>query len=124
MNPDLRDREKLLTEVLVDETDVRQATLRAGLSALRGRRVRRYAARVATLLIPSLLTAGLIVSRMNRPFRNEPQPTRVQLEETVPGTRIHVLTDEQLLDMFKGRPVALIGPPGNQHLLLLDQSPN
>jgi hypothetical protein len=124
MNSDFREREKLLTEVLVNETDVRQATLQAGLSALRGRRVRRYTARVATFLIPSILAAGLIVSRMNRPFRNEPRPTRVQMEETVPGTRIHVLTDEQLLDMFQGRPVALVGPPGNQRLLLLDQAAN
>jgi hypothetical protein len=124
MNPDLREREKLLTEVLVDETDVRQATLRAGLSALRGRRVRRYTARVATLLVPLLLAAGLIGFRLSRSLENEPRPGRASMEETIPGTKIHVLTDEQLLDLFKGRPVALIGPPGNQHLLLLDQSPN
>ena len=124
MNPDLRERERLLTEVLAGESDVREASLQAGLSALRRRRVRRSTARAVTLLVPLLLAAGLIGLRMNRSPENEPRPARVSMEETIPGTRIHVLTDEQLLDLFKGRPVALIGPPGNQQLLLLDQFPN
>ncbi len=48
-------------------------------------------------------------------------PSAGQVEEVIPGTSIRVLNDEQLLALFKDRPVALVGQPGNQRLLLLDE---
>ena len=36
----------------------------------------------------------------------------------IPGTNIRVLSDEELLAFFKGRPVGLVGPPENQRLVL------
>lgn len=49
-------------------------------------------------------------------------PANVQSPETAsaPGSRVHHLTDDELLALFPGRPVALIGPPGNQKFVLLD----
>jgi hypothetical protein len=41
--------------------------------------------------------------------------------ESDSDTGVRLLTDEQLLAMFPGRPVALIGPAGDQRLVFLDE---
>jgi hypothetical protein len=123
MNTD-REREKFLADVLGSRGDLREAALQAGLSALRRRRVRRNVARAVTLLLVPLLAAALIVHRTYQRVESEQPASIAHAEQTVPGTTIRVLTDEQLLDMFQGRPVALIGPPGDQRLLLLDHAAN
>jgi len=33
-------------------------------------------------------------------------------------------TDAELLDLFKGHPVALVGRPGKQTLIVFDEKPN
>src|SRR5689334_17041378 len=111
---------KLLSDLLA-ENDLRAATLQAGLTAMRRRRFRRQLTRAVALLVAPILVA-MIAYRMSIQPRTQRAPAVAQAPQVVPGTNIRVLTDEQLLDLFKGRPVALIGPPGNQQLLLLDQS--
>jgi hypothetical protein len=41
--------------------------------------------------------------------------------KTIEGTPIRVIGDEELLALFQGRPVALLGEPGHQRLVLLDE---
>jgi hypothetical protein len=38
----------------------------------------------------------------------------------IAGTTIRVLTDQELLDLFQGHPVALVGTPGKQKLIIFD----
>ncbi|HMJ90851.1 MAG TPA: hypothetical protein VK530_13605 [Candidatus Acidoferrum sp.] len=113
---------KLLADVLAGECDLRNVTLRAGCAVLRRKRARRQVARIVVMVILPLAAAVVITRPFVRTANPEQRAIAANVQETVPGTNIRVLTDDQLLDMFKGRPVALIGPPGNQRLLLFDES--
>jgi hypothetical protein len=42
----------------------------------------------------------------------------------IEGTPIRVIGDEELLGLFQGRPVALLGEAGHQRLVLLDEPVN
>jgi hypothetical protein len=118
------DQLKLLGDVLADESDLRNATLQAGCAALRRRKSQRLIMRITLMLILPLAAAVMITRPFDRTAKRDPRPIAASPQETVPGTNIRVLTDEQLLDMFKGRPVALVGPPGNQRLILFDETAN
>jgi len=38
----------------------------------------------------------------------------------IAGTTIRVLTDQELLGLFQGHPLALVGTPGKQKLIISD----
>jgi hypothetical protein len=112
---------------------LRTASLDQILALARRRRRRRQAGRAIGLLaLPVLLTASLAALQLRRSVPGKPQlsaapPTPGQAavrasglaDEVRPSVRF--LTDNELLDLFPGRPVALIGPPGQQTLVFLDQ---
>ena len=118
-----KDYDRLLSDVL-EAGHLREATLQHGLRALRRKRGRQHAARLAGVTV-SVLALALVVL-WNRPHRqtvehsHAPPPASTAVE-TIAGTDIRVLSDDELLAMFKGRPVALVGPPGRQQLLLFEQ---
>jgi hypothetical protein len=117
--------EELLKE-LFDEgapEDFRAATLKRGLAAVRRIRRRRMAWRAAPVLI-ALILASTIVERQLHHTSSTVPVQEARPAKVIPGTTIRVLSDEELLAFFKGRPVGLVGPPENQRLVLFDQVSN
>lgn len=119
------EREELLADVLTDDDQLRAATLQAGLNEMRRVHKRQRVLRVAgamtcmsAIIVAMLLSAHRFLLTGRKAADSPSSVTRV--EEMIPGTSIHVLSDEQLLEFFRGRPVALVGRPGDQQLLLLD----
>ena len=122
------EHEELLHEMLAEAGDARATSFSHGLAALRRTRVRRRTARLALSVIPILLLAGLWISQNHRVSPSQtaqsPEPTPAapaQLAKMIEGTPIRVISDEELLAVFQGRPVALLGEPGHQRLVLLDE---
>jgi hypothetical protein len=134
MKPDPNHR--LLDELLSDDPldQLRAATLEQGLLLVRRRRRIRRVARTSAW-IGMLVAIAIAVPAL---FRSQPasdQATQTTDSEGViiahaavelpvesdTDTGVRFLTDEQLLAMFPGRPVALIGPAGDQRLVFLDE---
>jgi hypothetical protein len=134
MKPD--PKHSLLDELLSDDPlgRLREATLEQGLLLVRRRRRIRRIARTSGW-IGILVALGITIPAL---FRSQPahdhatQPTdpdagaiaQTAVEPPVESdeeTGVRFLTDDQLLALFPGRPVALIGPAGNQRLVFLDE---
>ncbi len=121
--------QKLIDDLLSGEEDLRERTLHFGLAALQRKRLHRRAIRVGTTVAVLLVLLVLVqvnrerpqaVARLNPPnFKPQtiapPAPPAV-----IAGTTIRVLTDQELLDLFQGHPVALVGTPGKQKLIIFD----
>ena len=121
------EHEELLADVLSENESWRAATLEQGLATLRRVRSRRRTVRLTMAFAAPLLVLAAVLVLQNRRVvslqvaeQNEAQPEHVV--KTIEGTPIRVLNDEELLALFKDRPVALVGEPGNQRLILLDEA--
>lgn len=116
--------EKLLTHILPGEdgADFERASLEQGLSCLRRQRRRRYLLRASGLAaVISLIAAAFFLKSLPR---TSGSGSSVQLASPPsPATTSHVqfINDDQLLALFSDRSVALIGKPGEQRLVFLDQ---
>ncbi|MEO5960781.1 MAG: hypothetical protein ABIR80_16850 [Opitutaceae bacterium] len=109
------DQDRLLTGILEDEklAALRRSSLAGMLAASRARGRRRTAVRAAAS-VTVLCSLVFLASRRSEIIL----PTGPVIAPTV--SRVKFIDDEQLLALFPGRSVALIGPPGNQKLLFLD----
>ena len=117
------EQDELLADVLADGTHFRATTLELGLAEMQRVRKRRRAARLGAVVCAPLLVLATAIFLREFLARHTNNPPRVvQVGKVIPGTSIRVLSDEELLAMFKDRPVALVGKPGNQRLLLLDEA--
>ena len=123
------DEEKLISELLADD-ELSSRTLAHGLTAAGRKRARRHAWRATCFLAPIGVLAALLVFQNFRQLEHAEVST-VQISkqsrpqpEVISGTSIRVLSDAELLDFFKDRPVALVGRSGNQRLILFDESHN
>jgi len=110
---------ELLNDVLADGDSLRERTCDAGLRAMRGRRLESRARIGAALFLAPLLMA-VTLSFLHRPAPARSSKPVVAQVETIPGTDIRLINDQQLLDMFPGRPVALVGPSGHQQLIFFE----
>jgi hypothetical protein len=119
---------KLLANLLGDD-GLKEATLRRGLAAARGKRIQRRAIRVGAVLGGLIFLLSLLHTNRdsNRPvagykdrnpeFQSLPQPAAANV---IAGTTIRVLSDKEFLDLFSNRPVALVGRPGKQKLIIFE----
>jgi hypothetical protein len=119
----MKTENRLLQELLSDDelNTLRHASLTRGLNALHQRRRRRRQLQVATVLVPLLVLLGLLY------FRPAPPPAAFA-SGSVPAPKVETekvqyITKEQLFALFPDRPIALIGPPGQQRFMLLDELP-
>ena len=118
---------KLLSDLLAerDLSDLRQKTLDSGLLALRQHRQRRRAQQTFVLTaLPFILVSVILVGRGIRHWRvtsagNSPSAT-VAIMQTL-DTRVKVISDAELFALFPNRSLALVGKPGHQELVFLDQ---
>ena len=119
------EREELLADLLAEDEQLRTATLEAGLDEMRRICKRRRAMRMGAIAGMAVIVFAMFVFAQrflsSREKATDAPPSVARVEEVIPGTSIRVLDDEQLLDFFRDRPVALVGGPGNQQLLLLDE---
>ena len=122
MTPDSKEK-RLLAELLADE-DLRETTLRGGLLAIRRKRVQRQSIRIAAVL--SAVVLFILVGRNTERTSTVGKQQHAALQspsaapEVIPGTTVRVLKDQDLLDLFPDRAVALVGPPGKQRLILFE----
>lgn len=97
------------------------------LSAVRSRNRRRKLTRsVALLVLPIVLAGGLWLQQASsrqdlHQTDATPEAIASTTPQTVPGTDIRLISDEELFALFPDRPLALIGPKGAQQLVFLDE---
>jgi peptidoglycan/LPS O-acetylase OafA/YrhL len=122
------EHERLLNEIVTGEelADFREASLQHALAAVRRRRRRQWFARLGALAVVPLLAAlGILVSRSPKPPLREMAASNaspVAVTAAQPRTApVKFISDDELLALFPDRPVALIGKPGQQQLVFLDQ---
>jgi hypothetical protein len=120
--------DRLLSELLAGDavSEFRRASLEEGLAMIRRRRRARRAGRWCVLaLLPLAFGAGVLLSW---PARVRPVSTAQAHAPGVAGQTaragsVRIINDEELMALFAGRPLALVGQPGHQQLLFLDQPP-
>ena len=118
--------DRLLSELLAGDalSGFRRASLEEGLALIRRRRRARRAGRWCVLaLLPLAFGAGVLWSW---PARVRPVSAARSHAPGVPGQTastgsVRIINDEELMALFAGRPLALVGRPGHQQLLFLDQ---
>jgi hypothetical protein len=120
------EQDQLLESILSgpDLVEFRQTTLEHGLMQLRTQRLRRRVLRLAF----ACLAAGLVIpvflgirSTENRRERVEEKSTAMAAPSSAVQSQVQFITDEQLFALFPNRHMALIGKPGEQQLVFLDQ---
>jgi len=122
------DENPLLDEILTDQSleALRHTSLARGLDTQRRARRRRHALRAAmcagvALLLFLTLSRPKTAQEIARPPSN-PTPGVSHLPTTAPKeSGIKMLSDEELFALFPGRSLALVGRPGHQQLVFLDE---
>ncbi len=120
--------ESLLDEIIdADAGDsFRGETLRQSLDVLRRRRQKKALARRTLLvMVPlALIAVTALISRQS--FRRDAGPVvavnvpETSTPETIPGTTVRIISDDELFALFPDRAVALIGEKNHQTLVFLD----
>ncbi len=122
------EQKTLLSELLggseIDE--FRQDTLQRGLIALRWRKRRRVGAQIAAVVGLPLALGIAVVLYNDQPLRSRSSPSlQAAATPNQPAAalapRLKTITDDELFALFPGRPMALVGKPGQQELIFLDQ---
>jgi hypothetical protein len=130
MNPS--DQDRLLQKILNDEeaATFREASLAGGLAFIKRRRRRRLLAQTSAWVIISLV---LVAALLFRRGVSTSAPTRrvatVISQPAVPPSEkpesesVKSLTADELFALLPHHSLALIGKPGHQQLICLDQIP-
>jgi len=114
------EKNELLNEVLGGEelNAFRDATLAHGMGAMRRRTRRRRQFQAVAIMSPLLVLA--LHSHFQRAIpvvlKSAPTPTAV-----AQIGNIKYITEKELFALFPNRPIALIGEPGHQQFLLLNE---
>ncbi|HSU56854.1 MAG TPA: hypothetical protein VLT36_22535 [Candidatus Dormibacteraeota bacterium] len=118
MNKNETDR--LLDALLAgDELDVfRRASLEESLALVRGRNVRRQRIRRAALVAVLFLALAILLKDL---VPGKPTGSTRLVKRPVSKEEVEIISDEQLFALFPNRPLALVGKPGQQQLVFLDE---
>jgi hypothetical protein len=119
------EHDQLLKEILADRNlgSLKQSSLGSGLAALRETREARQIRRLAALaIVPALVFLVILASQVFQFQRSakrsfQPRDTLSQPQ----GSSVKMITDEELFALFPNRSMALVGKPGHQELVFLDQ---
>jgi hypothetical protein len=111
---------ELLNDVLGgDELSLlRDATLAQGLAAMRTRARRRRRWQAAAIIVPVLFLALRAHFHQTLPAPSEIPPAPPPVAAI---GKVKYITKDELFALFPNRPVALIGEPGHQQFVLLDE---
>lgn len=125
----------LLHELLSGEEAAacRAASLEQMLAQARDRRRQRQTRRLAVLAaVPALLVLVLVLTRPPAPVSQQagstslpPSSASASLahadSSAASEASVRFISDDELLSLFPGRAIALIGPPGQQQFVFLDE---
>lgn len=122
------EQDELLKELLTGEevSEFRQASLENGLAALRQQQRRRHAAKLGAMMVFSLLLllAAVLIHRQSGPKVREvasvKPPAAAAASKQSDSSGMKIISDEELFALFPGRSMALVGEPGEQHVVFLD----
>ena len=122
------EQDQFLKELLTGEeiSDFRRASLEQGVALIRLQRKRRQIAQCAAMVCGGLLLLSLFISQLPKSSRSRPATSQAQ--QAVPpvpaaaNPEIKWINDDELFALFADRPMALIGKPGEQQLVFLDQN--
>jgi hypothetical protein len=117
---DPSDSERLFSDVFSDLDDFRAASLAHGLGEMRRARRRRRLTRLLTGAGAVVLTVGWLTGKFGQRPPLEVQAVPAAQTAAASTSGIKILTDDELLDQFPGRAVALIGGPEHRRLVFLD----
>ncbi len=127
----MKHEDHLLTGIFTEGTNLREESLRDSLAFMRKHARRRRAIRQTGSLVTLIVTAGLLLWRQQPKTISTSVPSQTPAlagsvtapseHATVPGTHIRLLTDEELLDLFPGRAVAILGTGNERQLVFLDE---
>lgn len=114
------EKNEMLNDVLGGDelTAFRDATLAAGLDALRRRTRRRRQFQAAAILAPLMV---LVLHGHFRPAIPANLEFAPSLSPVQDSANVNYITQKELFALFPNRPIALIGEPGHQQFLLLDE---
>jgi hypothetical protein len=115
------DQEQLLAEILDggDLDALRAASLARGLEAIRRRRRRHQLEILAAVIIPLLVIFAAALHRPSKPVTLVAAQSTPAAAADVSGVKY--ITAQELFALFPGRPIALIGKPGRQQVIFLDE---
>ncbi|HTL16694.1 MAG TPA: hypothetical protein VL793_05620, partial [Patescibacteria group bacterium] len=121
----LHEHEEFLQELLDHETmaALRQESLQACLTSLRRKRRRQILARWSLFMsVPLLVGMLFFLNRFDSRHLTMPLgPTRLVSSAAAPDREVKIINDQELFALFPNRPIALVGKPGHQRLVFLDQ---
>src|SRR5262245_36198359 len=123
------DQDSLLAEILsgAELENLRHTSMARSLAAMKTKRRKRMAGRIALGIIIPALFAFTFMRRSSE--SKSPIVARHQIEQVPHQTAqaapqaeaIKTIGDDELLALFTDRGVALIGKPGNQRLMVFDK---
>jgi len=124
------EHEKLLREILPpdDIAEFRDHSLERALNGLRRERRRRHIVRLSSAAVVLLCILIGILLKSPRPDHVEHasiQPVASPAPASADSGHVDFINDDQLLALISSitnRPVALVGKPGDQHLVFLSES--
>jgi len=121
-----RDSNPLLTGILDSELldDFRQASLAFGLNAIRGRRRIRRIVRTCAIGIPVIaILAAFLYHDISLHRNGSISSETASRVASIPSSKdeVQIIDDDQLFALFPDRAIALVGKPGHQQLVFLDQ---
>ena len=115
---DPAEHEPLLAALFSEDESARTDSWEAAIASFRGIRQRRRARRRGAVAVAVAVAAALLLL-----LTNDRTPANRGMTETAaprPALQIEIVSDEELLAQFPGRPVALVGPSSNRQLIFLD----
>jgi hypothetical protein len=122
------EHDRLLNEIVTGEelAGFREASLQQALTAIRRQRRRQRSLRLGALAaVPVVVALAIVFSRSPKPPLREIAASKaspVAVSSVQPQIApVKLINDDELLALFPDRPVALIGKPGQQRLIFLDQ---
>lgn len=121
-----QEQDQLLGEILAHEglAACRERSLLEAHRAMRHRKRHQRILRMAGLVSLPLVGAVLLLiqEKDTRIAKSIPAPTHYPPAQSQPAdSGVRFISDEELLNLFPDRPVALIGQPGRQKLAFLDE---
>ena len=117
-----QEKSQFLEQLLADDelNRLRQICLSHGLQEMRGKRRRALTARFSMLALPALMLAAIVLCpRFQKSHRMPERPTSMAFSPKA-ESKVEYITTEQLFALFPNRPMALVGKPGHQQLIFLD----
>ncbi len=117
----MRSKQQFLDEVFCADGEYDSRLLENTLHYVSRRKRRRHVVHTAALAL--VLGCAALFAFLPKPAErvtSQPSAPATTTARVVPGTHIRLLTDEELLRMFAGRPVALVGSGDQRQFVVLD----